>query len=64
MTATVAICREGVRDEVADAMRCLHESLRDTVFACALVRLVSGNGQGEEADFAEPIASGAGRDDS
>ncbi len=47
------------RDEVADVLRCLRESLRDPAFASALVRLVSREGLGEKREIAGRLQFGA-----
>ncbi len=43
MSATAATCPEAVRDEVAEVMHCLRESLRESAFASALVQLLVMN---------------------
>ncbi len=47
-----------LRDEAADVLRCLRESLREPGFITALVRLVSGDGQDEQCEIAERRSSG------
>ena len=55
------------RDEAADVLRCLHETLREPAFASTLVRLVSGEGLGEKREIAgcspfdTPAINGKGR---
>ena len=65
------MCRASVRltrrEEAAEALRCLHETLRDSAFAGILVGLVTGKCQAEETDPAEhanPWAANWERNDS
>jgi len=48
-----------VRDEAAEVMRCLRESLRHPAFATALAAVLSGERAGEKNDLAERPTSGA-----
>ena len=43
------------RDEVANVMRCLRESLREPEFARALIQLVAGNWQDEKREIADGL---------
>ena len=45
MTVTTKTSFKRPRDEAAEVMRCLRETLREPAFAAALALLVSGNGQ-------------------
>jgi hypothetical protein len=47
------------RDEAAEVMRCLRESLREPAFASTLVRLVSGEGLGQKREIAGRSQFGA-----
>lgn len=48
-----------VRDELGEVLSCLSEALRHPGIATALALVLSGKGQGEEADCAELQGSAA-----
>jgi hypothetical protein len=59
VTATAATCPKSVRDEAAEVMCCLRESLREPAFASALALVLCGRRKGEESDSAERVAPDA-----